>query len=104
VRLLGRHRIVNPVYPDVESPGFRADRNSRALFRVQVIPLWAQNAGRANKVSGVGLKAEIQSGTALRTDILHGLQMRPGAGAVLQNREEIDLAAAGIAGHRRPNV
>jgi hypothetical protein len=104
LNLLGRHKVLNAAYPDEESPGFRSDRNSRALFCAQVIPSWVQNAGRANKVSGAGLKAEIQFGTALRTNVQHGLQMRPGAGTVLQNREEIDLAAAGVAGHRERNL
>ena len=41
MHLLGRHKVIKAVNPDVESLGFRADRNSGALIRVQVIPLWA---------------------------------------------------------------
>src|ERR1035437_9674750 len=100
-RVLGRHEVLIAVYTDVESLGFCADRNPRALFRVQAVPSGAQSAGWANKVGGVGLKSEIQSGAALGTDMEHDVQLGSGAGAVLEGGDESDLGVTGVAGHRQ---
>ena len=96
-------------FHQTDQPQFTRWLNSN--FGALLTELWEMNQKLAaddaivilvqNKVGGVGLKAEIQSGAALGTDMEHDVQLGPGAGAVLEGGDEIDLGVAGVAGHRQ---